>query len=67
MVIILPQREFDVPADAARMLRVLAHLPLGQTLDSRWVGESGRYLPRSGKPQTKDKEGRRVMGTGGRK
>lgn len=38
---------------------MLARLPQGQTLDSRLVGEYGRYLPRSGKPQNKDKEGRK--------
>lgn len=39
-----------VPADEARRPPVLAHLPQGQTLDSHWVGESERYLQRSGKP-----------------
>lgn len=38
---------------------MLARLPLGQTRDSRWVGESGRYLPRSGKPQPRRGEERR--------
>lgn len=40
-----------VPEDEARRLPVLAHPPRGQTPGSRWVGESGRYLQRSGKPQ----------------
>lgn len=40
-----------------------AHLPRGQTLDSRWVGESGRYLQRSGKTTNKEEEeGKRVNG-----
>lgn len=59
MVILFPQHEFSyVPADAAMRLRVWAHLLQGQTLDSRLVGESGRYLQRSGEPQTRRKEGR---------
>lgn len=55
---------YDQPADAARRLRVSARLPLGQTLDSRWEGESGRYLLRSGKPQTRMRREREKMGTG---
>lgn len=44
---------------------MLARLPQGQTLDSRWVGESERYLQRSGKPRPRREERRKGMGTRG--
>lgn len=53
----------DVPADAARRLQVLAHLLQGQILDSRWAGESGRYLLKSGeKKETRRRNVRNRMG-----
>lgn len=57
----------NVPADAARRLPESAHLLQGQTLDSRWAEESGRYLLRSVKA-TNNQGGEvreRVMGTAG--
>lgn len=47
-----------VPEDGARRPQGWAHLLQGQTLDSHWVEESGRYLLKSAKTTREDGERR---------
>lgn len=54
--ILIEKNEFvhNVPADEARRLQVLVHLPQGQIPDSHWEAESERCSQRSGNGREHD-------------